>query len=109
MDRARHHRRLRLGKAVASFVQFLQHSDVYAEQSFMIVPRGGFNLVCLYDSKDVHRSYDRSRLQVEDVRFEHVERVAQEYINTRYGVQRSQEREDQLLRLRTALYAASRR
>jgi hypothetical protein len=91
-----------------SFVQFLQHSGVYAAQGFMIVPQGGFNLVCLRDSKDVHLSYDRSRLQVEDVRLEHVERVAQEYINARFREQRSQDREDQLLRLRTALYATAR-
>jgi hypothetical protein len=92
-----------------SFVQFLQHSGVFAAQSFMIVPRGrGFNLVCLRDSKDVHLSYDRNRLVVEDVRFEDVERVAQEYINTRYKEPRSQERDDQLLRLRTALYATIR-
>jgi hypothetical protein len=93
---------------MASFVQFLQHSGVYAAQGFMIVPQGGFNLVCLRDSKDVHLSYDRSRLQVEDVRLEHVERVAQEYINARFREQRSQDREDQLLRLRTALYATAR-
>jgi hypothetical protein len=108
IDWARHHRGLRLGNAMASFVQFLQYSGVYAEQSFMIVPRGGFNLVCLRDSKDVHLSYDRGRLQVEDVRLEHVERVAQEYINTRGGEQGGQERDDQLLRLRTALYATAR-
>ena len=42
------------------FVQFLQQSGVYAEQSFMIVPRPGFNLVCLRDGKDVHLSHDRS-------------------------------------------------
>ena len=93
---------------MASFVQFLQNSGVYAAQSFMTVPRGGFNLVCLRDSKDVGLSYDRDRLQVEDVRFEHVERVAQEYINYRFREQRSQERQDQLLRLRTALYATAR-
>src|SRR5882724_9864805 len=108
IDRARHHRGLRLGKAMASFVQFLQRSGVYAAQSFMVVPRGGFNLVCLRDSRDVGLSYDPGRLQVDDVRFEHVERVAQEYINTRFGERRSQEREDQLLRLRTALYATAR-
>jgi hypothetical protein len=93
---------------MASFVQFLQDSGVYAAQSFMIVPQGGFNLVCLRDSKDVGLSYDRQRLEVEDVRLEHVERVAQEYINTRFRAQRSQERQDQLLRLRTALYATAR-
>lgn len=71
-------------------------------------PSGGFNLVCLRDSKDVRLSYDRDRLQIDDVRLEHVERVAQEYIDTRFRKQRSQEREDQLLRLRTALYAAAR-
>jgi hypothetical protein len=93
---------------MASFVQFLEHSGVYAEQNFMIVPRGSFNLVCLRDSKDVHLSYDPGRLRVDDVRFDHVERVAQEYIDARFGKQRSQEREDQLLRLRTALYGAVR-
>ena len=91
-----------------SFVQFLQHSGVYAEQSFMIVPRGGFNLVCLRDSKDVRLSYDRDRLQVDDVGFEDVERVALEYINFRYGKQKSQERDDQLLRLRTGLFGTAR-
>lgn len=91
-----------------SFVQFLEHSGVYAAQSFMIVPQEGFNLVCLRDSKDVHLSYDVNRLQVDIVRLEDVERVAQQYINTRYGEQRSQQREDQLLRLRTALYATAR-
>ncbi|WP_175361066.1 hypothetical protein [Bradyrhizobium sp. STM 3843] len=106
-DRERHHRGLWLGKAMASFVQFLQQSGVYAAQSFMIVPRGGFNLVCLRDSKDVHLAYDRDRLQVEDVRLDQVERVAQDYIKTRYGEQKSQERDDQLLRLRTALYATA--
>ena len=90
------------------FVQFLQHSGVFAEQDFMIVPRGGFNLVCLRDSKDVRLSYDRGRLQVDDVGLEHVERVAQEYINTRYGKQKSQERDDQLLRLRTGLFGTAR-
>lgn len=89
---------------MASFVQFLQYSGVYAAQSFMIVPRGGFNLVCLRDSKDVGLSYDRDRLKVEDVSLDQVERVAREYINTRYKDQGSQERNDQLLRLRTALY-----
>jgi hypothetical protein len=49
------------------FVQFLQHSGGQAEQSFMIVPRGGFNLVCLRDSKDVRLAYDRDWLQVDDV------------------------------------------
>jgi len=92
---------------MASFVQFLQHSGVYATQSFMIVPQGGFNLVCLRDSKNVGLSYDRDRLQVEDVRLDQVERVAQEYINTRYKDQGSQERNDQLLRLRTALYVTA--
>src|SRR5215475_7918959 len=104
MDRARHHRGLRLGEAMPSFVQFLQRSGVYAAQSFMIVPRRGFNLVCLRDSKDVGLSYDRDRLQVDDVRLEDVERVALEYISFRYGKQKSQERDDQLLRLRTALF-----
>jgi len=92
---------------MASFVQFLQYSGVYAAQNFMIVPSGGFNLVCLRDSKGVHLAPDR-RLLVEDVRFEHIERVAQDYINARYGKQASQERDDQLLRLRTALYGAVR-
>jgi hypothetical protein len=93
---------------MVSFVQFLQHSGVYAAQSFMVVPRGGSNLVCLRDSKDVRLSYDRDRLQVEDVRLGDVERVAQEYISTRFREQKSQERDDQLLRLRTALYATAR-
>lgn len=108
IDRARHHRGLRLGNAMPSFAQFLQHSGVFASQSFMIVPRGGFNLVCLRDSKDVRLSYDHNRLQVDDVGLEHVERVAQEYIKTRYGKDKSQERDDQLLRLRTALYGTAR-
>lgn len=90
-----------------SFVQFLQRSGVYAQQSFMTVPRRGFNLVCLRDSKDVALSYDHDRLQVDDVRFEDVERVALEYIDIRYGKQKSQERDDQLLRLRTALFATA--
>jgi hypothetical protein len=89
------------------FVQFLQHSGVYAEQDFMIVPRPGFNLVCLRDSKDVRLSYDRNRLQVDDVGLEDVERVALEYINFRYGKQKSQERDDQLLRLRTGLFGTA--
>jgi hypothetical protein len=92
---------------MASFAQFLEHSGVYAAQNFMIVPQGSFNLVCLRDSKDVRLSYD-PRLQVDDVRSEHVERVAQEYISTRYTKQGGQERADQLLRLRTALYSAAR-
>ncbi|MBY0317984.1 MAG: hypothetical protein K2X72_04620 [Reyranella sp.] len=89
------------------FVQFLQHSGVYAEQDFMIVPRPGFNLVCLRDSKDVRLSHD-SRLQVTDVGFDDVEHVALEYINYRYGKKKSQERDDQLLRLRTGLFATAR-
>jgi hypothetical protein len=89
------------------FVQFLQHSGVYAEQDFMIVPRPGFNLVCLRDSKDVRLSYDRNRLQVDDVGLEDVERVALEYINFRYGKQKGQERDDQLLRLRTGLFGTA--
>jgi hypothetical protein len=108
MDRAQHYRGLRLGKAMPRFVQFLQHSGVYAEQDFMIVPRPGFNLVCLRDSKDVRLSYDPDRLQVDSVGLEDVERVALEYINYRYGKQKSQERDDQLLRLRTALVATAR-
>jgi hypothetical protein len=91
-----------------SFVQFLERSGVYAEQGFMIAPRENFNLVCLRDSKDVQLSYDPNRLQVDDVRLEHVERVAEEYIAFRYGKQKSQERDDQLLRLRTALFATAR-
>jgi hypothetical protein len=93
---------------MASFVQFLQRSGVFAAQDFMIVPRGGFNLVCLRDSKDVHLSYDRGRLEVEDVRLEHVERVAQEYISIRFRQAKSQERADELLRLRTALFTTAR-
>jgi hypothetical protein len=108
MDRAQHYRGLRLGKAMPRFVQFLQHSGVYAEHDFMIVPRPGFNLVCLRDSKDVRLSYDPDRLQVNSVGLEDVERVALEYINYRYGKQKSQERDDQLLRLRTALVATAR-
>ena len=42
------------------------------------------------------------------MRFEQVERTAQEYIDTRYRDQAGQERSDQLLRLRTALYATAR-
>jgi len=108
IDRAPHHRGLRLGKAMVSFVQFLERSGVYAEQSFMTVPQKGFNLVCLRDSKDVQLAYDHARLQVDVVRFEDVERVAQEYINTRFREQKNQERDDQLLRLRAALYATAR-
>ena len=88
------------------FVQFLQNSGVYAEQDFMIVPRPGFNLVCLRDGKDVRLSHD-NRLQVDRVGFDDVERVALEYINYRYGKKKSQERDDQLLRLRTALFATA--
>jgi hypothetical protein len=91
-----------------SFVQFLERSGVYPDQHFMIVPRPGFNLVCLRDSKDVGLSYDRNRLQVDQVLLEDVEPVALEYINYRYGKQKSQERDDQLLRLRTALFATAR-
>lgn len=91
-----------------SFAQFLNLSGVFASQSFMIVPRGGFNLVCLRDSKGVHLSYDHNRLQVDDVGLEQVEGVAKEYIQTRYGKDKSQERDDQLLRLRTALYGTAR-
>jgi hypothetical protein len=87
-----------------TFTEFLQYSGVFAAQSFMIVPREGFNLVCLRDSKDVHLLYNVNLLQVDIVHFDDVERVAQEYIITRYGKQSSQERDDQLLRLRTALY-----
>ncbi len=93
---------------MASFVQFLPRSGVIAEQSFMSVPRPGFNLVCLRDSKGVQLSYDPGRLQVDDVRLEDVERVAQEYIATRFGKLKGQERDDQLLRLRTALFATAR-
>ena len=46
-------------------------------------------------------------MQVDTVGFEDVERVALEYINYRYGKQKSQERDDQLLRLRTALFATA--
>jgi hypothetical protein len=92
---------------MASFVQFLQRSGVFAAQDFMIVPRGGFNLVCLRDSKDVRLAYDPNRLQVDTVGFDDVERVALEYINYRYGKKKSQERDDQLLRLRTALFATA--
>jgi hypothetical protein len=92
---------------MASFVQFLEHSGVYASESFMIIPRIGFNLVCLRDSKNVGLSHDR-RLEVAYMRLENVERDAQEYINARYGEQKSQERDDQLLRLRAALYATVR-
>jgi hypothetical protein len=93
---------------MTGFVQFLQRSGVFAAQDFMIVPRGGFNLVCLRDSKDVRLSYDRGRLEVEDVRLEHVERVAQEYISIRFRQAKSQDRADELLRLRTALFATAR-
>jgi hypothetical protein len=89
------------------FVQFLQQSGVYAEQSFMIVPRPGFNLVCLRDSKDVRLAYDPNRLQVDIVGFDDVEGVALDYINYRYGKKKCQERDDQLLRLRTALFATA--
>jgi hypothetical protein len=93
---------------MASFVQFLEHSGVYASQSFMIVPWRGFNLVCLRDSKNVRLSYDRGLLQVEDVSMEQVGQVAQEYIDARFREQGGQERVDQLLRLRAALYATAR-
>src|SRR4026209_2464825 len=84
LDPARHHRGSTLGNAMPRFVQFLQHSGVCAEQDFMIVPRPGFNLVCLRDSKDVRLSHD-NRLQVDVVGFDDVEGVALEYINYRYG------------------------
>ena len=93
---------------MASFVQYLERSGVFAEQSFMVVPRVGFNLVCLRDSKDVRLSYDRDRLQVEYVGLEDVEPVAREYISSRYEKLKSQERDDKLLRLRTALHATAR-
>ncbi len=89
------------------FVQFLPYSGVYAEQQFMIVPQGGFNLVCLRDSKDASLTYDHTRLQVDDVRFEDVERVALDYIDFRYGRKKDQERDDQLLRLRTGLFGTA--
>ena len=46
-------------------------------------------------------------MQVDTVGFEDVERVALEYITYRYGKQKSQERDDQLLRLRAALFATA--
>lgn len=93
---------------MASFVQFLQHSGVFAAQDFLVVPEGGFNLVCLRDAKGVHLSYDKARLQVDDISVEQVERIAQDYIDRRYGNRKSQERDNQLLRLRSALYATIR-
>ena len=46
-------------------------------------------------------------MQVDTVGFDDVERVALDYINYRYGKKKSQERDDQLLRLRTALFATA--
>ncbi len=88
------------------FVQYLNHSGVYAEQDFMIVPRPGFNLVCLRDSKDVNLSHD-SRLQVDRVGFDDVEARRSGIHQLSLWEEKSQERDDQLLRLRTALFATA--
>jgi len=72
------------GKRRGKLRSILSATDVYAEQSFMIVPRTGFDMVWLGDSKDAHLSYDPGQLRVEDMHFEHGERVAQEYLSTRY-------------------------
>ena len=85
---------------MARFVQMLQKSGVYSDQNFMIVPQHGFNLVALRDGKDYRIDYD-NRLDVQEVRFNQVDRIANEYVQKRAG---GQESIDQLTRLRTSMY-----
>ena len=85
---------------MARFVQLLQKSGVYSDQNFMIVPQGGFNLVCLRDGKDYRIAHD-DRLDVQEVGFDQVNRIASEYMRKRAV---GQEGIDLLTRLRTSMY-----
>jgi hypothetical protein len=82
------------------FVQLLKKSGVYSDQRFMIVPRDGFNLIALVEGKEFRVESD-PRLDVQEVNFDQVDRIATEYINQR--ATRS-ERPHRLLALRTAMY-----
>lgn len=87
---------------MARFVQMLERSGVYADQNFMIVPQGGFNLVYLREGKEYRIDHDR-RLKVHEVRFGEVERIANDYVQKRhFGINGA----DQLLRLRTVMYGS---
>ncbi|MBC7842844.1 MAG: hypothetical protein H7099_11050 [Gemmatimonadaceae bacterium] len=85
---------------MARFVQMLQKSGVFADQNFMIVPQGGFNLVYLRDSAGFQIMHDR-RLKVHDVKADQVERIATEYLRAREGSPGSI---DRLLQLRTVMH-----
>lgn len=85
---------------MARFVQMLPKSGIYADHSFMIVPKSGFNLVYLRDGKDFAIAHD-ARIIVHEVKFHEVERIAKEYVSTRSG---GSDAADRLLGLRTAMY-----
>ena len=82
------------------FVQMLERSGVFADQNLMIVLKGGFNLVYLRDAKGVTLKHDL-RLDVQDVKFGDVERIAKEYFRIR---SQGAAYADRLLALRTAMY-----
>lgn len=85
---------------MARFVQMLQRSGVFADQHFMVVPKGGFNLVYLRDAAGCQLVHD-ARLKVRDVKFDDIERIATEYLR---GRALGPDHDDRLLRLRTAMY-----
>jgi hypothetical protein len=85
---------------MARFVQMLPKSGVYSDQNFMIVPQHGFNLVCLREGTDCRIDHD-SRLDVQEVRFNQVDRIANEYMQKRVI---GRDGADMLTRLRTSMY-----
>ena len=85
---------------MAQFVQLLQRAGVFADQNLMVVPRGGFNLIYLRDAKDFRVTHD-TRLDVTDVKFDDVERIAKEFLRARA---QGADHADRLLRLRTAMF-----
>lgn len=85
---------------MAYFVQMMAKSGVYPDENFMVVPDRGFNLCYLREGKEFKISHD-ARLDVREVQFEDIERIAKDYMSARAGGYHAA---DRLLGLRTAMY-----
>ena len=85
---------------MARFVQMLPKSGIFADQNFMTVPKGGFNLIYLRDGKDFDITHD-NRIDVHEVTFGEVDTIAKAYMSTRAA---GSDGADRLLRLRTVMF-----
>jgi hypothetical protein len=87
---------------MAYFVQMMEKAGVYPAENFMIVPRGGFNLCYLRDGKDYRISHD-ARLDVHEVKFDEIERIAKDFMGARAS---GHDAAGRLLGLRTTMYGS---